>query len=307
MDAKKRSAISKQCLQGAPMPKSLEALWDAFDDEDELVIETLGLSLLTSRDVLGDGYGDELLKESEDVAANDRAHRKVFERLAFFAQADDGELLAFDVTLEPKTDPPIVQLDTEGEYEWLGVNLSEAICRLAESLDAEDEAREWLEEHDLSAADWGELGSTTGHLPSLGKLQRRYYRELLGNPPAPLPVPAEPANPKDAASWFLRPGPEVLAVLRETQDLDDDEFLEEQWLECDGDGRVTTIWLHETEGLALHGVTWGDSRERVLAKLGPPAQEWDGERARWNFGAAYALVEFEQDAVSSLFLGQADD
>jgi hypothetical protein len=33
-----------------------------------------------------------------------------------------------------------VQLDTEGEYDWVGINLAEAIYRLAESLDEEAEA-----------------------------------------------------------------------------------------------------------------------------------------------------------------------
>src|SRR5690606_8298270 len=100
---------------------------------------------------------------------------------------------------------------------------------------------------------------------------------------------------------------EVLAALRQLHGLGNDEFPEQQWLECDGEGRVTTVWLHETEGLTLHGVAHGDSREKVMNQLGKPKQEWEGKRARWDVGASYVLVAFEDDAVSSLFIGAIDD
>jgi hypothetical protein len=307
MEAKRKSALSKQCFHGAPMPKSIEKLWDAVEEEDDFITDTLALTLLESRDALNDGYGDELLEESEDTAANVRAHRKVFERLAFFAQGDDGELFAFDLETGPKDDPPIVKLDTEGEYDWVGVNLAETIFRLAEDVDEGEEAESWLEENEWSTGPWGELGSTTGHLPSLGKLQAGLYWELVGKPRPHAPTPERAADPHDAATWFLRPGPEVLAALQELHGIGKDEFPEEQWLECDGEGRVTTVWLHETEGLTLHGVAFGDSHEKVMQQLGKPKQEWDEERARWDIGASYVLVEFEGGEVTSLFVAVDDE
>jgi hypothetical protein len=86
--------VSTNCLHGRPLPKALCVLWDAFNDSDRFITETCGLSLLKSLDALGRGYGPELEKESPDIAANIRAHRRLFTRLGFFAEDDDGGLLA---------------------------------------------------------------------------------------------------------------------------------------------------------------------------------------------------------------------
>jgi len=52
--------------------------------------------LLTSLDVLEEAFGAALEAESHDIAANVRAHRRVFERLGFFAEGEDGALWAFE-------------------------------------------------------------------------------------------------------------------------------------------------------------------------------------------------------------------
>ena len=307
MDDATRETVSKECFFGKPLPRPLEVLWEAAEAEDEFLTETLSLTLLTSRDVLNDGYGDELLSEGEDIAANVRAHRRLFERLAFFAQSDDGELLAFDLQSGPLDDPPVIKLDTEGEYEWLGINTAEAIYRLSADLEEEDAAREWLEEVDLNFDEPGELGSTTGHLPALGKLQASWYRELLGKPKPRHTTPEKPANPNDALSWFLRPGVEVLATLRQVLGLDDDAYPNEQWLDCDGEGRVDNVWLHPVEQLALHGIRFGTPRADVIAKLGEPSTDWEGKRCRYDVAPAYILYAFEDDVVNSMFIGLDED
>jgi hypothetical protein len=92
MDGGTRKQVSSVCLRGRPLPRSLELLWDADRDQ---IAELFGITrVLTDLDVLDDGYGEAIMKESEDDAASVRAHRTVFEELGFFAELDGSELLA---------------------------------------------------------------------------------------------------------------------------------------------------------------------------------------------------------------------
>ena len=64
--------ISRACLRGRPCPPSLLRLCA------ETAAQGHGHSvrrLITTLDVLEDGYGDAVATEGEDVAANVRAHR----------------------------------------------------------------------------------------------------------------------------------------------------------------------------------------------------------------------------------------
>jgi hypothetical protein len=80
--------ISRACLRGRPCPASLLTLCAGCFPGS--LIAAHGIKrLLTSLDVLDEGS---LEAESPDVAANVRAHRRVFERLGFFAEGEDGAL-----------------------------------------------------------------------------------------------------------------------------------------------------------------------------------------------------------------------
>jgi hypothetical protein len=174
--------VSEKCLRGRPVPRSLQILWKAQEDNDPFLADALWLTLLTAPDEAEEGYTESFAGDDPDVLANVRAHRHVFERLGFFAKEDNGEGLAFDFQSGDASEPPVIELDTEGQYGWKGANLAEAIFRIAEDRDQGDDARAWLAAHDLALGDLGELGSTSQFLPSIQDYQEREYYKLRGEP-----------------------------------------------------------------------------------------------------------------------------
>ena len=251
--------ISRACLRGRPCPPSLTKLWDAYGRGD--LPGTYGIErLLSSLDVLESGYGAAIEAEGPETAANVRAHRRLFERLGFFAEDTNGALWAFDLTAFDLTahvdEPPVVALDTEGRYSWLGMDLARVIAR------------------DESAA-----SVSTQFLPGLDDLHRGYYAQERGTPRPPRRIAPRSAVAADPESWLMRPGAEVATALGAT-------LPRENIVRCNGEGLVSTVWLPREGPLAslsVRGIGLGTDAAKVRVQLGPPTREkpawvrYDGE------------------------------
>lgn len=271
----KLQLVSANCLHGKPVPHALRVLWQADENNDAFVKGALWLNLLTSHGELDEIFSENAADGDEGIIANTRAHRRVFERLGFFAQGDDGEFYAFDLQTGAPEDPPVVVLDTEGQYDWKGENLAEFIFRIAEDRDKGDDARSWLREHDLQLGELGELGSTTQFFPSIQKYQEGIYYECLGEPQVENPTPSEPVNVGDMLTWLLRPGPEVRAAICEVLKLPAGSRPTMYCAWCDGAGRVTNVKLPRTDATKDHamcGVRFGMSEDEVKSLLGESAE-----------------------------------
>jgi hypothetical protein len=131
----------------------------------------------------------------------------------------------------------VIELDTEGQYEWKGVGLAEAVFRIAESMHRREEARKWLQAHGLILGELGELGSTTQFLPSIKDLHDRFNCEFLGRPRALIPSSKEPADSRDLFTWLLRPSEEVCKVIAILLNLPAEARPSEFWVWCDGESR----------------------------------------------------------------------
>ena len=279
--------VAEKCLRGRPVPCALQILWQAHEAKAPFLADALWLKLLTSLDVLDDGYSESIAGGDEGILANVRAHRRTFERLGFFAEGDDSQLYAFDLQSGPADDPPVVVLDTEGQYEWEGENLTEAIFRIAEDRDQADEARAWLEAHGLPLGELGRLGSTTQFLPSIKDYHEGIYHQNLGQPRDEKPTPSQPADPRDPFTWLLRPAAEVCAALCVLLKLPAGSRPSMHCVWCDGAGRVTTVSIPRTaatENLAVHGVKFGMKETDVNPLLGKPSET--GKKVTWS---AYRL------------------
>lgn len=255
--------VSRTCLGGRACPPSLTKLWDDYGRR--ALPDTYGIKrLLSSLDALEAGYGAAIEAEGPDTAANVRAHRRVFERLGFFAEDNNGALWAFDHAANVD-EPPVVALDTEGQYSWLGIDLAQALA------------------HDERAA-----GVSTQFLPGLDDLHRAYCAKEAGRPRSPrlmAPLSAVADNPE---SWLLRPGAEVSAVLGAV-------LPREQTVRCSGEGLVSTVWLPREGPLAslsVRGVGLGTDAATVRVQLGIPTKE----KPRWiRYDAAGRALHFEID------------
>jgi hypothetical protein len=289
--------VSARCLHGRPMPRALSRLWEAQQAGDLDRIE-----LLDSLDVLEPGYGPAVAAASEEVAANVRAHRRVFARLGFFARTVGDMLLAIDLESANREDPPVVELDTEGMYSWSGRNIADA---LFQADDRSDRRREWLDRHGLEGAQPGDPGASTQFLPSLGDLHKRYYAEESGRPPKPPFVRRVPARGDDPISWIGRPAAEVEPILREVLGLGTAPF-PKQWVACDADGNIATVWLRRREvpsHLTVNGVGFVATKSTVRAALGQP--EKSGTRASWDLfiiDGVTVNVAYDDDAVELITL-----
>ena len=254
--------ISRVCLRGRACPDSLAKLWDAH--ARGALPETYGIRrLLSSLDVLEDGYGAaDRGRKGADIAANVRAHRRVFERLGFFAEDSDGALWAFDLGAVVD-EPPVVALDAEGQYSWIGIDLAQVLA------------------HDEEGA-----GVSTQFLPGLDDLHRGYYAEETGAPRSPRIAATLPAVADAPESWLRRPGGEVRAVLGPT-------LPREPVVRCSGDGLVRTVWLPREGPLAallVRGVGLGADAAGVRRRLGAPTSEGRG----WiRYDGAGGAVHFE--------------
>ena len=80
--------------------------------------------------------------------------------------------------------------------------------------------------------------------------------------------------------------------------------ISEQWVSCDGEGRVTTIWLKkrsETLAMALHGVKFGIPEKDVGPMLGAPWKTGKGWSS-FAFGNRRLRLGFKDNVVASMTL-----
>jgi hypothetical protein len=296
--------VSETCLGGRALPSGLAAMWKAQEAGDPFLADALGATLLTSLEPLEDGYGEGIAEGNPDILANVRAHQQAFKRLGVIAEDDDSGFLAYDFQTGPVDNPPVVQLDSEGQYSWKGANLGEALYRVAEDKGEPEEAKEWLAAHGLAVGELGVLGSTTQFLPSIKDWHSGLYYEFKGNPRSKIADSAKPAEPNDPETWLLRPGKEVQKALLTLLNLPGDVTPAEQWVDCDGDGRVTTIWLkkrNETIQMGIHGVRFGMPENEVTALIGTPEKTGKGW-VKFAFGQQRLRLGIKNGVVESLSL-----
>jgi hypothetical protein len=291
MDEGTKRTVSSVCLRGRPVPRSLELLWDA---DAETLAERFGITkLLTDLSVLDEGYGDERLKESEGEAAVVRAYRATFEEVGFFAELDGSELLGY--WLEPgSAEPPIVKLDTEGTFSWVGADAREALFRLAADEDQEDEGRAWLASAGLDPGALDDDGVSTQLLPSLEARTSERERANRGEPAPPAPNPAA-IDAADASTWHRQPAGKVAEVMRELLG----GPLKTQCIWTDGTGLVTNVSLDAglDRKVGALGIRAPTTRDAILATLGKPdADKKDfvsyhrgGTRVNYRFDKSGAL------------------
>jgi hypothetical protein len=135
--------VSRNCLRGQPVPADLRALWEVRLRGDADLLEGVELTLVdeVGQDFLA-GYGEATGAPAYCV----RAHRRMFEHIAFFALAMDGALLGYWLGegKRPVRDAPVVELDSEGQYALRGTSVAEYLLQFSDS--AEDFAviRDWL-------------------------------------------------------------------------------------------------------------------------------------------------------------------
>ncbi|HSZ58128.1 MAG TPA: hypothetical protein VK797_20865 [Tepidisphaeraceae bacterium] len=301
MDPNLAKTISQLCLNGRPLPSGLEKLWAAREHGDRFLSDHLGIELFTSLDLLDAGYNAEIAQGNGEVLANVRAHRRVFSRVGFFAGTHESQL-AFDFESHPIV-PPVVRLDSEGQYEWQGIDLVEAIFRTGADLGLQ-ETSEWLTSVGLPIGTVDEIGASTQFLPSIGDLQERYYYEEIGTPMAVQPSGLRPAEPHDPTSWIMRPGNEVQGALVKLLRLPPHAKVSRQWVQCDSDGRVCTLWFHptaETKNVVVGGATFGMSPSEAVRTLGTPARTGDGWIS-FSIAAGRLRVGFDADKLNEICL-----
>jgi hypothetical protein len=114
--------VSANCLRGEPPPDDLRRLWKANRTKpwDDIVpfelVEELDDSFFA-------GYREKDGVPPEAVAV----FNKMFGHIAFIGRREDGELVGYWLGPENRhpSKSPIVELDTEGQFELVGRNLAE--------------------------------------------------------------------------------------------------------------------------------------------------------------------------------------
>lgn len=132
--------VSENCLRGEQVPDDLRRIWDAKIGGNAEVLDDLECELLHE-------VGDELLEAytGEDVEGpTQRAYEHMFQHISFFAVARDGALLGYWIGphLNDITEAPVVQLDSEGQFQFVGANFAEYIAGASEG--SFDKASQWL-------------------------------------------------------------------------------------------------------------------------------------------------------------------
>jgi hypothetical protein len=124
--------VSKNCLHGHPLPDDLRLLWQANDDQPWLDYVPFLLAETLDDDFFA-GY-----RETDGVSPQIvTAYQKMFAHIAFVGKRDDGELVGYWLGPENRSpsDSPIVELDTEGQFDLQGRNLAEYLLACADSDD----------------------------------------------------------------------------------------------------------------------------------------------------------------------------
>src|SRR5690348_16095412 len=84
--------VSRTCLRGQPVPADLRALWEASLRGDADLLEGVELTLV---DDLGADFFAGYTETTGAPGYSVRAHRRMFDHIAFFALAMDGALLGY--------------------------------------------------------------------------------------------------------------------------------------------------------------------------------------------------------------------
>jgi hypothetical protein len=124
--------VSRNCLHGLPPPDDLRRLWQVNDDH--LWLDYVPFRLV---DKLADDFFTGY-RETDGVSPQVViAYQKMFEHIAFVGKREDGELVGYWLGPENRSpsDSPIVELDTEGQFDLLGRNLAEYLLACVNSED----------------------------------------------------------------------------------------------------------------------------------------------------------------------------
>ncbi len=135
--------VSRNCLRGQPVPDDLQRLWQAQLEGDTAPLDVADLVLVDALDRdFFEGYRE------QDGAPPDlvRAYLRMFEQIAFIGQTGDGGMLGYwqgeaRCSIE---DSPLVELDSEGQFDLWGTQLSEYLLLKADVRDDLTSARSWL-------------------------------------------------------------------------------------------------------------------------------------------------------------------
>jgi hypothetical protein len=140
--------VCRNCLRGQPVPADLRALWAARLRGEADLLEGAELTLV---DDLGDGFLDGYGEAVGAPAVVARAHRRMFDHLAFIGFTTDGGLLGYDLGEgnRPVADAPVVELDGTGRYALKGTSVAEYLLQLADSPDDFAVIRDWLVGHGI--------------------------------------------------------------------------------------------------------------------------------------------------------------
>lgn len=292
--------ISNDIFAGGPVPPPYTFLWDAMDDGYPVFDCILADSTAELAPLL-EGYAP---REDDDAGqrANLAAHTQVWAGLSFFFHhRDEDAWWAWPRGVAE--DGPVVQLDSEGQYEYVGATLADALLRACiDAGEDEDETRAWLSEHGF--ADPGPLGvsgGSTQFLPNLRELHVELDRAARGLAAPPRAASSAPVRVDEPETWIDQPGEAIAAALAAR--LGPDALRARHWVGCDGRGRVRTVFGVAHPGLpdaSLRGIRIGATVAEVEAQLGAPTHRSD-EHLSYELGnGVLATFELAHGRVTDL-------
>lgn len=139
--------LSRNCLRGQPVPADLEALWKAKLGNNADLLDEREFELVDELDEdFFEGY-----QEGDGPPYCLRAHQRMFEQIAFVARTMDSGTLGYWLGEEKRTvaESPVVELDSEGQYNLKGTGVAEYLLQLTDSQDEFAEVRAWLAERGI--------------------------------------------------------------------------------------------------------------------------------------------------------------
>jgi hypothetical protein len=127
--------FTQQILKGQPIPADLQQLlqlaWGTAESSNPLAAWGLQILEPGHRPLPDNSYLNETDRANPDIMANVKAIDDLFKMAIFVAEHEDGDLYGYWQGAEntPLTSAPIIQYDTEGQFNILGGSgLIEAIA-----------------------------------------------------------------------------------------------------------------------------------------------------------------------------------
>ncbi len=132
--------VSENCLRGQQVPDDLKRIWNAKLNGNAELLDDVECDLIHE-------VGEDLLEgyTGEDVdAPSQRAYERMFEHVCFFAVGRDGVLLGYWIgpNLNDIEVAPVVELDNEGQFQFVGSSFADYILGCSE--DNFEEMSKWL-------------------------------------------------------------------------------------------------------------------------------------------------------------------